>query len=473
MNMRTIIKYLLAVIIVLILGSLAGWYFFLRAQTETITAQSTARGFGAAIPEGNADGTVSSFSPNTNTPVASAQTPSTDPAASKGFFSRIWSMVTGTGDNATAPSGIPSFGDRSSPFSAIGGTAPPSPQTAQPIPRPPQLWHIGEQPVAGQLFVGTSTSLRLRYVERASGHVFEADPETGKIIRLTNTLLPKIYEALLTENGHVFERSLDAGGNITTFAGNISSTVGTSSATSSAQALNGSYLEKNIASLSVDRRSGALFYVVRTPEGTAGVTADWNGTKQKTIFSSVLMSWLPSILADGRIILVQAAADGVPGYAYELKRDGALIPLLGPVSGLTVRVRPAGGSASSAILWGQSARGIMNLFVQVGQGSAVQLPIRTIADKCAWSPGKDLIVYCGVPQGTPGQNFLDNWYRGATHSSDALWRIDASAGTAEMAYAPPSNVSLDIEQIEVDGAGNYITFTNAADKSLWLLRLTK
>ena len=227
--------------------------------------------------------------------------------------------------------------------------------------------------------------------------------------------------------------------------------------------------------MSAHPRSGALFYLVKDSEGIAGVSADWNGEKRKTIFSSAIMSWRPTVLEDGRIILVQAAADSVPGYAYTLQMNGALLPLLGPLPGLTARVRPASGTGtSSAVLWGQSVRGVMSLFVRVASNAtAVELPIKTIADKCAWAPGRDLVAYCGVPQGSAGQNFLDDWYRGAAHSSDALWRIDASAGTAEMVYAPSSSASIDIENMAVDSGGNYITFTNAVDKSPWIFRITK
>lgn len=417
MKTRTIVEYLVAAIIVIILGSLAGWYFFLRTQTETTLAQNIARGFGIAIPEGSPNGSVSSASPSVDT-----------------------------------------------------GASP-----AQPAQRPAQLWHVEAKPTAGQIFIGSGKNLRLRYVERANGYVLEANPETGQVIRLTNTLMPKIYEALLSENGHVFERSLDTAGNISTFAGTISTTTDLSGTSSSAKALAGLSLAKNILSLSVNPLSGALLYVARDSAGSAVVGAEWNGEKQKVLFASAIISWRPSILEDGHTFLVQAAADGVPGYGYELKKGGELSLLLGPVPGLVLRVRPSGAAdGRNALLWSQSSRGELRLFARVGEDTtAVQIPVRTIADKCVWTSGKDFVAYCGVPQGSTGQNFIDNWYRGAVHSSDALWRIDASAGTAEMVYTPPSDTPVDIENIAIDRAGDYITFTNAADKSLWLLRLAK
>ncbi len=416
MKIKTIVEYILMVIVVLILGSLAGWYFFLRTQTNTTTAQNIARGFGIDIPIGNANG---------------------------GFFSASQDT------------------DMQQPA-----------QAGQP---PAQLWSVETKPTAGHVFIGEGKNLRLRYVERASGYVLEANPRTGSVMRLTNTLVPKVYEALLSENGHVVQRSLDATGNITTFAGIVATSTDTSSASSSSKTLLGVYLPKNIASMSVNSRSGALFYIVKGAGGSAAISAEWNGEKQKVLLESAVLSWRPSILEDGRAILVQAAADNVLGYSYELKQGGVLSPLLPPLPGLVLRVRATSKAPeTNALLWSQSTRGELRLFVRVGENTtAVQIPVRTVADKCAWSPEKEFVAYCGVPQGTTGVNFLDKWYQGAAHSSDALWRIDASAGTAELVYTPPSNTPVDVENMALDRTGEYLAFTNAADKSLWLFRLTQ
>lgn len=416
MKTRIIVEYLLAVVLVLILGGLAGWYFFLRTQTKDTAAQGAARGFGIAIPEGRANG---------DTPADSSR------------------AETGTSSG----------------------------QSAQ---RPAQLWQVEQKPTAGHMFIGSGSALRLRYAERANGYVFDAGPETGLRTRLTNTLLPKIYEAFFSENGHVSLRSVDSLDNITTFSGTVPSTSDAASSSPSSMTLLGSYLAKNIVNLSTQPVSGALLYTIADTGGGAVVSAEWDGEKPKTLFSSAILNWRPTTTGDGRAFLAQAAADGVPGYAYELKKDGTLTRLLGPVPGLVMRVRPKSEADTDALLWSQSTRGDLRLFVRVGQNAtAVQIPVRTTADKCAWSTGNDVVAYCGVPQGSAGQNFLDNWYRGAAHSSDALWRIDASAGTAEMIFTPPSNTPLDIENVVIDKTGEYIAFTNAVDKSLWLYRLTK
>lgn len=465
MNARTIIEYILAAIVVLILGSLSGWYFFLRTQSQTIMTQDAARGFEATTPLGSAGGGIVN-----ERGVSKGEMPqAAAPSSQSGFFSRALSVIFGGGTGVSLPSGSTPFSEDATGFADVGNANMRGPAAA--LQRPPQLWHIQNKPSAGMGFVGSGTDERLLYVERGSGYVFEADLETGEVVRLTNTLMPKIYEALITPDRRVVERSLDDFGNITTFIGSIATTtLAASDATTSARTLFGLSLQKNITRIAIGPDSDALFYFVADAGGTAGIHSEWNGSKQKRMFTSALSSWRPIWLADDRIILVQDAADGVPGYTYELKKDGTLSPLLRALPGLTILPR----AHSSALLWGQSAGGVLALFARVSPDSiAVQLPIKTIADKCVWMPGKELVVFCGVPQGVVPSNFLDDWYRGSAHSSDAFWRIDASAGSAEAIYTPETDTSIDIENPIMSSDGSYIAFTNAADKSPWLLRIIK
>jgi hypothetical protein len=315
-------------------------------------------------------------------------------------------------------------------------------------------------------FVKNGSNERLRYVERATGYIFEADPVTGTTVRLTNTLIPRVYEAIITERGGVIGRSLDEAGNTTTFAGSIATSTDDSSATSSARALTTVDLPKRIARVSVNPKTDALFYLTTDSNGVAGIRSEWNGTRSTRIFSSSIVHWYPWWLSDGRMILVQAAADSVPGFAYGLK-DGALEPILRAIPGLTLLPREGG-----ALLYGQSNNGILTMFARISASTtAIPLPVKTIADKCVWSAGKEFVAYCGVPRGLVPQNFLDDWYRGALHSSDALWRVDANAGSAEMLYTPEAGSPLDVTRPTTDSAGNYIALINASDQSLWLLRI--
>jgi len=75
-----------------------------------------------------------------------------------------------------------------------------------------------------------------------------------------------------------------------------------------------------------------------------------------------------------------------------------------------------------------------------------------------------------VPQRPTPADFLDLWHRGEVHTADAWWRVDMSAGSTELLYSP-GDIMLDVESPVIDDEGEYIAFMNAADKSLWLLRI--
>ena len=146
------------------------------------------------------------------------------------------------------------------------------------------------------------------------------------------------------------------------------------------------------------------------------------------------------------------------------------MPILRAVPGLTILPK----ESSSALLWGRSVAGALTLFARVSaSATAIEIPLRTIADKCVWSPSATATAYCAVPQGVVSQNFLDEWYRGAAHSSDSIWRVDVGAGSAELVYTPDTGVVIDVMSPVIDRGGNYISFINATDRSLWLLRLSQ
>lgn len=414
MKLRSILSYALAILIVAILGALAGWYFFLRGASEATTAADAARGFSTQAPFG-------------------AQTGSTYQNMLSGAF------------------GADTAGEGRAPLS--------------------QLWHADKTPVAGFSFSQAASSSELLFVERGNGYVFSADLTTQRIARITNTLLPKVYEAIFAGERGVIERSLDGSGAIVTFSGVIATSseqgLGT---TTPARALTGTYLDANIRALTAHPQTGELFALEGSLPAITGYRMLSDGTKQRSVFTSVVPGWRPMWLSDGRIILLTAPADGMPGFAYTLQDNGSLQSLVGNLPGLTALPQ----ANSSAILYGISTGAGLSLYAQAStDASPVLLPIRTIADKCAWAPGRGLVAYCAVPQNTPTGDFLDGWYKGLVHTADAFWRVDASSGKAELIYAPDASLALDAELLAVDQSGSYLAFRDATDGSLWVLRFMK
>jgi hypothetical protein len=427
----TVVRLIIGGILVLLLGGLAGWYYYLHSQEQTTAANTAASGLGGATPSFN--GTTGS-------------TQADQAIATQSFGT---GAVTSSGSSGTSTQ---------------------------------ELWEADKAAVAGMGFVTTQTDEHLYYVERANGYVFSAHPSSASTERLTDTLMPKIYQALFAGDGSVIERSIDQGGNVTTFLGTISTSTAIASSSSNVSraiaqeasvtpaALVGSYLAPDIQEIAMDPLTRELFYLVVDPKGGIdGITQLWDGTKKSHVFTSIVGSWRPMIGNDGVLSLLESPADGMPGYAYKVSTSGVLTPLVRNVPGLTVLSK----ASSALLLYGSSSGVSLSLFASA-TGTPRLLPLATVADKCVWLPGSSEIAYCAVPTALAPANFLDAWYKGSAHTSDDWWAIDLSLGTAKRIYSPSAdNVSLDVEDPTIDASGNYIAFINATDQSLWVLHVAQ
>ncbi len=411
MTDKNILKYTAIIIVVFLLAGLAAWYFFLNERGKAITSSDSARGLGSDSP---------SFSGRIGS-----------------TYSNIISGVASRGEEA----------DTASSTSKI----------------PPQLWQVTKAPVAGIGFIGNGSTTKLYFAERSTGYILSADPKTGAVERVTNKLFPRTYEAVFGANNSVVLRSTDEDGNITSFAGSF---------TASTSALTGNYLGRNIRTIAPDYKTRGLLYMVKNDSGEGiAVRSSWSGAKPQIIFTSHLSGWKPVSLENGRAFFTLMPADNVPGFAYELKSDGALVPKVQDALGLTFLPNPY----SSGILYGESSGGSLSLFVRAQDGAApFSLSIRTVADKCVWSSlEKNPVAYCAVPQFIASYTFLNDWYRGAIHTRDSWWRVNAD-GTVEQVFSPSEkDGSLDVENPAIDANGEYIAFVNAEDKTPWLLRMPK
>lgn len=401
-----ILQFILAGVIVVILGATAGWYFFVHRAIQTTRSHDASRGLGIAPSFGSPQG------------------------------STFANAASGSGGAAIESGGT-------------GATA-------------PRLWALSKSPSAGIGFDATST--RLLFVERATGNVLRADPSVTALVRLTNTLLPKIYDAQFAGQT-VLLRSVDATGALTTYAGSIKA----ATSTGEVGTIDGVYLPQNIIALA-PRAKQQLFFLISAPNGgSVGVTSDLKGGAQKRVFVSALSGWR-LWGTDDALYIAQKAADDVAGYSFKLGADGSLAPLISGVPGLVIMPR----ASSTALLWSSSQGGALTLFGRSSATAApVRLPVKTVAEKCVWAPGAALIAYCAAPRSLSTTAFLTNWYSGTLHTSDSWWKVDVSAGTAEQFYSPDAAVTIDVADPKIDASGSYIAFKNAIDGTPWMLRIAE
>jgi len=407
MPLTPTLRYILIGAIVVIIFGLGGWYFFIRAKQAGIETGDAGRGLGEA--------------------------PS--------FVSRVGS----TYENIVSTLTETFTGER---------------ESGSEFERE-RLSQVSKTPTAGAGFVGSGTSTRLRFVERGTGYVFDFTPETGALERLTNTLVPRTYEAHIGASGRMITRSEEEDGSFSTAKARIATTT---AAGETLYPLLRTFLPNSITTAVLSPENDELFYIVDTDTGGRGMRAAWAGGAEREIFSSMISGWRAWWLPSGKLVLAQYASDGAVGYAYEIGESGRMTVLVRGL-GLTFLPHPR----EQAFISGASTNDL-SLFVRAGTSSTdTLLPLKTIADKCVWHP-RELTAYCATPQTKPAANFLDLYHRGEIHTSDAWWRIDARDGEVEL-LLPTGNATIDVERPVIDDSGERIAFINALDKSLWILEI--
>lgn len=229
MKSSSLIRSIALGAVVLILVALATWYFVLSSRTSDIENLGEARGFGESIPTfGESFGST---------------------------FENISSGVDTSESGTRAEEG-----------------------------ETPALWRVSSVPVAGLGFVGSSTP-RLWFVEKATGYAFEVHPGTGAVRRLSNTLVPKVHESHITQNGTLFLRYLDDEGRVSTFSG-------APATTTDIGPLSGRELPKGILAIAPSPDGSSVFYITSDGAGAfSGVRARTNGSEPQKVLSTAISGW--------------------------------------------------------------------------------------------------------------------------------------------------------------------------------------
>lgn len=326
------------------------------------------------------------------------------------------------------------------------------------------LFRVSETPIAGFIILPGSTTT-VRYVDRATGHIHDAELATLARSRVTNTTMPKIYEAYFRNDGSkVLFRSLNNDDTVD----NISITLEAPRAgdpnslyTPSATILRGDIREL------VAGAGDTLYYVLRDTQ--AIMAANFEGSGQRTILSSPFTSWRLSLYGNTLISWTKASA-GVPGYAYTLNTsNGTQNKILGPLTGLTIAANPQGGG----VAYSYNQNNQLKLFVKTTQGStAYEIFPPTLAEKCVWGKRNPTLLICGVPSAVQ-QNEPDNWYKGVSRYSDVIQRFDTNTTESIVESNPKEStgVEIDVYQPQISSNDDYMVFINRNDLSLWALKL--
>ncbi|MDD2935448.1 MAG: hypothetical protein PHX25_03160, partial [Candidatus Pacebacteria bacterium] len=107
-----------------------------------------------------------------------------------------------------------------------------------------RLRKISETPTAGfVVFKNKDKEVAVRYTERATGHIFEASTIRPTVKRISNTTIPRIYEAIWVNSEESVMRYLDEDNNIKSFYAKVIKNEADSTAEGKTEGL---YLRDNI-----------------------------------------------------------------------------------------------------------------------------------------------------------------------------------------------------------------------------------
>jgi len=331
----------------------------------------------------------------------------------------------------------------------------------------PRLRQISMAPTAGAVAWNIGSTTIFRYIDRATGHIYETTSESLDVKKISNTTIPKIYEALWTNDGSklLIRYIKDNSTVIRTFYAKIATT------TKPEQAIEGIFLADGIKEISIS--GNKIFYMSENTSGSNGVLANIDGSNKNSVFSSSFSDWRSSLSSQTTAVLFSKPSNLSLGSAYYLNTTNSSyfkIPL--DLNGTVAK----GNSDNSRILVSAiQNNGLVTMVFDVKKSTLENLGVQTIADKCVWSLKDKNIVFCAVPQFLPNGSYPDDWYKGKISFNDNLWRIDVVSGETENIFDPEleTGISMDMVKLSLNKEETVLLFTNKKDMTVWSYRLVE
>lgn len=340
-----------------------------------------------------------------------------------------------------------------------------TPITSTPGPAPARLVKVSPGPIVpGAVVVNmpaksasSSPDTAIYYIERQSGNVFTYLTGAGTMTRISNKTLPGIQEASWLKDGSTaFVRYL---------SGTDSGTINTYALPSSGTG--GFFLSQNLSGIAV--ASSSILTLVSGINGSNASVMRTDGTRSASAFTTPLSSLRVSFAGPGHYLAFTKPSASLAGAAFVVDRAGVFTRIAGPRNGLVALASPSG----KWVLVSYVATGAMQMeLVNTATNETVSLPVATIADKCVWAADSSA-AYCGIPSDpSTTYSYPDDWYQGAVHFSDRIWKIQVADRYAQLIldFSKESNGSLDATALAIDPLSTTLAFLNKNDGSLWSYR---
>jgi len=346
----------------------------------------------------------------------------------------------------------------------------------------PSIRLIWADPTAGfGIYSDQSTTTKsiIRFVDRATGHVYGADTDSLEARRLVNTTMPKIMEALRDnsdENSFIARYLRESGDEIETVFVKIKKREGGKTEELSSEFESElTFLKRNIVSISTKNTGGDITYVEKPTGSRTLIKKSKNdGGGESVLYDSPIQEIVLNWFSPNRISVMTKSSSLSSGFLYFLNiSNNKLEKVIGPIGSLNALVNPDG----SNVIYSTTNSGVTSTFGRnLDSNEGVGIPIATLPrDKCVWSDNQNTKVYCGVFLPSNSTSFPDKWYQGVVSLNDSLWEIDVETGKVLIIvdFSDEIGEEVDIIKPQLSPDDGYIFFINKKNGSLWSVDLNK
>lgn len=355
----------------------------------------------------------------------------------------------------------------------------------------PTLRLLSNTPIGGYGASTTASTTAVRWIDRGRGNILEAKGDSGEIVILSNTFLPRMYEGVWNKDitaliGSLINNNADipttvyaklysqasTTNKVATSTANATTTNATTTNNITPYYIKGKNLPENIVDYAVSPKGDRIFLLIKESRNGVGYIANFDGTKLTQIFTQPLTQVSVEWPEENTIAITTKGSANHSGFLYFVNpKTGIWNKVLGPINGLSTRVsRDVKYVFTSQINTDQE---LVTALYKIGSSTPTDTMIRTLADKCVWGNKNKELIYCAVPSNIENANYPDDWYKGSVNFSDKILQYNAkdeSIGIVSPILDQTDRL-IDAFNLGTDSNDDFLFFMNKYDLSFWSLDL--
>lgn len=326
---------------------------------------------------------------------------------------------------------------------------------------------ISDEPVSGMVLLEKTNGTIVRYIEKATGHIYEVELFSPNKTRISNTTIPVVYDSLWNTAGNSLLATYLKEDNKTV---DVYGLILSGTSTSTEISVSAIKFPPNIKDFSVFGNS--LFYLQETESGSVGYTSNFDGTNKKQVLSHPIKEFLSQFVNSRTVALTTKPDKGSWGYLYFLDtNNGSMKLVLRKIYGLSGIVGPD----ANLVLFSENRNQVAMYLYNIKNNTTQPINLVSFPEKCVFSKKVADTFYCATPNGYIEGSSLGMWYKGILSTEDVIWKYnikdDLSSIVSDLYLE--SAYSIDVVKPTLSPEEKYLLFINKRDGSLWSLDLTK